>query len=178
MRETSQAINLLLFFPSLCWKNGYFLQFFPQSSRPRLAPSSNRLHCCASVHFIWLQSGRRRPISDTAELRSYLPRRRHCQHDRITQVSRLNQQRSCDSFFPDRRLDRLSVLSLSRRSARSTKPIFLAAVLTIIGQILQVAAYHLVQFVVGRIILGIGIGEISVEVPIWLSKCSPASHRG
>lgn len=121
MRETSQAINLLLFFPSLCWKNGYFLQFFPQSSRPRLAPSSNRLHCCASVHFIWLQSGRRRPISDTAELRSYLPRRRHCQHDRITQVSRLNQQKSCDSFFPDRRLDRLSVLSLSRRSARSTK---------------------------------------------------------
>ncbi|KAL5588311.1 hypothetical protein FOBRF1_014839 [Fusarium oxysporum] len=71
----------------------------------------------------------------------------------------------------------LSCLFLGDQLGRR-KTIFLAAVLTIIGQILQVAAYHLVQLVVGRIILGIGIGEISVVVPIWLSECSPASHRG
>ncbi|KAH7159202.1 general substrate transporter [Fusarium sp. MPI-SDFR-AT-0072] len=71
----------------------------------------------------------------------------------------------------------LSCLFLGDQLGRR-KTIFLAAILTIIGQILQVAAYHLVQFVVGRIILGIGIGEISVVVPIWLSECSPASHRG
>ncbi|KAF4973711.1 hypothetical protein FSARC_100 [Fusarium sarcochroum] len=71
----------------------------------------------------------------------------------------------------------LSCLFLGDQLGRR-KTIFLAAVLTLIGQILQVSSYSLAQFVVDRVILGIGIGEISVVVPIWLSECSPASHRG
>ncbi|KAI9162710.1 Sugar transporter STL1 [Paramyrothecium foliicola] len=58
------------------------------------------------------------------------------------------------------------------------KTIFLAALLTLVGQVLQVASSNLIQFVVGRIVLGMGVGEISVMIPVWLAECSPASHRG
>ncbi|KAI1125089.1 general substrate transporter [Nemania abortiva] len=67
-------------------------------------------------------------------------------------------------FFGDR---------LGRRRA-----ILLAAIITIIGQVLQVASFNLVQFVIGRVILGIGVGQISVIVPIWQAECSSAAHRG
>lgn len=58
------------------------------------------------------------------------------------------------------------------------KTIFLAAILTIIGEVLQVSAYNVIQFVVGRVILGIGVGEISVAIPVWQAECSSAAHRG
>ncbi|KAM0160345.1 hypothetical protein ACHAPG_003005 [Botrytis cinerea] len=58
------------------------------------------------------------------------------------------------------------------------RTIFLAAFLTLIGQVLQVSAYNLIQFVIGRLVLGLGIGEISVMIPVWLAECSPAAHRG
>ncbi|KAI0530270.1 general substrate transporter [Xylaria digitata] len=70
-----------------------------------------------------------------------------------------------------------SCLCLGDRLGRR-KTILLAIVLTIIGQVLQVASYHLIQFVTGRIILGFGVGEISVIVPVWLAECSSAAHRG
>ncbi|KAJ6104094.1 hypothetical protein N7523_010414 [Penicillium sp. IBT 18751x] len=56
--------------------------------------------------------------------------------------------------------------------------IFLGGVLTVIGQVLQVAAFGLPQFVVGRVILGLGVGQLSVAVPVWQSECSSAKHRG
>lgn len=58
------------------------------------------------------------------------------------------------------------------------KTIFLAAILSIIGEVLQVSAYNVIQFVVGRVILGIGVGEISVAIPVWQAECSSAAHRG
>jgi sugar porter (SP) family MFS transporter len=58
------------------------------------------------------------------------------------------------------------------------KTVFLGSVLTIIGNLLQVSSYSLPQFVVGRIVLGMGIGQFSVTVPIWLSECSEAKNRG
>ncbi|KAH8204274.1 hypothetical protein TruAng_001560 [Truncatella angustata] len=58
------------------------------------------------------------------------------------------------------------------------KTIFIAAILTVIGEVLQVASYNIIQFVVGRVILGIGVGEISVAVPVWQAECSSAAHRG
>jgi sugar porter (SP) family MFS transporter len=58
------------------------------------------------------------------------------------------------------------------------KTIFLGAILTIIGQLLQTAAYGLPQFVVGRVILGLGVGQFSVAVPVWQSECTSAKHRG
>ncbi|KAJ5779135.1 hypothetical protein N7457_006855 [Penicillium paradoxum] len=58
------------------------------------------------------------------------------------------------------------------------KTIFLGAILTLIGQLLQTAAYGLPQFIVGRVILGLGVGQFSVAVPVWQSECTSAKHRG
>lgn len=60
------------------------------------------------------------------------------------------------------------------------KTIFLGGILTVIGQVLQIAAFRqaLVQFTIGRIILGFGVGQLSVAVPVWQSECSSAKHRG
>ncbi|KKK11869.1 hypothetical protein P175DRAFT_0515712 [Aspergillus ochraceoroseus IBT 24754] len=71
----------------------------------------------------------------------------------------------------------LSCTFISDRIGRR-KTIFVGAILTIIGQILQVASFGLIQFVVGRILLGMGVGQFSVAVPVWQSECSPAKNRG
>lgn len=63
--------------------------------------------------------------------------------------------------------------SLGRR-----KTIFIGAIFTVIGQLLQVSAYSLIQFTIGRIILGFGTGQFSVAVPVWQSECSSAKSRG
>ncbi|KAI2791266.1 hypothetical protein POX_c04123 [Penicillium oxalicum] len=70
----------------------------------------------------------------------------------------------------------LSCTAFSDRIGRR-KTIFLGAILTIIGQLLQTSAYGLAQFVVGRVILGVGIGQFSVAVPVWQSECTSAKHR-
>ncbi|KAJ5205826.1 Major facilitator superfamily domain general substrate transporter [Penicillium cf. griseofulvum] len=71
----------------------------------------------------------------------------------------------------------LSCTFLGDRLGRR-KTIFLGAILTIIGQLLQTAAYGLPQFIVGRVILGVGVGQLSVAVPVWQSECTSAKHRG
>lgn len=58
------------------------------------------------------------------------------------------------------------------------KTIFMGAIFTIIGTLLQTAAYGLPQFVVGRVILGFGVGQFSVAVPVWQSESTSAKHRG
>ncbi|EAU39003.1 conserved hypothetical protein [Aspergillus terreus NIH2624] len=58
------------------------------------------------------------------------------------------------------------------------KTIFLAALIAIIGELLQTSAYDISQFTVGRVILGIGIGQLSATVPVWQAECSSAKHRG
>ncbi|EMD62467.1 hypothetical protein COCSADRAFT_93619 [Bipolaris sorokiniana ND90Pr] len=58
------------------------------------------------------------------------------------------------------------------------KLIFLAAGLTLIGEILQCTSFQLAQFVVGRFILGWGVGALSATVPVWQSECSSSANRG
>lgn len=58
------------------------------------------------------------------------------------------------------------------------KTVFLGAIVSTIGQVLQTAAYNIIQFTVGRVILGIGIGLFSAAVPVWQSECTSAKHRG
>jgi MFS family permease len=58
------------------------------------------------------------------------------------------------------------------------KVIFVAAALTFIGEVLQCTSFHLAQFVVGRFILGFGVGALSATVPVWQSECSSAANRG
>ncbi len=58
------------------------------------------------------------------------------------------------------------------------KVIFAAGLLTLIGEILECSSFHLAQFIVGRSILGVGVGMLSAVVPVWQSECSPAKNRG
>ncbi|KAF2703295.1 hypothetical protein K504DRAFT_508210 [Pleomassaria siparia CBS 279.74] len=58
------------------------------------------------------------------------------------------------------------------------KVVFIAAFLTLIGEILQCTSFQLAQFVVGRVILGTGVGALSATVPVWQSECSSTANRG
>ncbi|KAL4901228.1 hypothetical protein BDW74DRAFT_160529 [Aspergillus multicolor] len=71
----------------------------------------------------------------------------------------------------------LSTTYFSDRFGRR-KTIFIGGILTLIGQVLQVASYGLPQFVVGRVILGLGTGQFSVAVPVLQSESSSAKNRG
>ncbi|KAF4983464.1 hypothetical protein FZEAL_1193 [Fusarium zealandicum] len=56
--------------------------------------------------------------------------------------------------------------------------ILVAAILTIIGSILQCAAVHVGMMIAGRLIAGIGCGEILSVVPIYLAEVAPSDRRG
>ncbi|CAG8246859.1 unnamed protein product [Penicillium olsonii] len=58
------------------------------------------------------------------------------------------------------------------------KTILAGALLAGIGQILQCTSFNLAQFVVGRAILGFGVGQLSVTIPVWQSEISAAGKRG
>lgn len=58
------------------------------------------------------------------------------------------------------------------------KVIFVAAACTFVGEVLQCTSFQLAQFVVGRFILGFGVGALSATVPVWQSECSSAANRG
>ncbi|PYI16460.1 aconitase [Aspergillus violaceofuscus CBS 115571] len=68
------------------------------------------------------------------------------------------------SFYADR---------LGRR-----RVIFLAAIITFIGQALQCSATTLAQLIVGRVIIGFAIGQTSGTVPVWQSECASSKDRG
>ncbi|PYH49442.1 hexose carrier protein [Aspergillus saccharolyticus JOP 1030-1] len=74
-------------------------------------------------------------------------------------------------------LGALSCMLIGDRFGRR-RTVFLGSILTLIGQVLQVSASQLVQMVIGRLILGAGVGQFSVAVPVWLAECSEAKNRG
>lgn len=56
--------------------------------------------------------------------------------------------------------------------------IFAGAILTLVGEVLEASAFQLAQLIVGRTILGIGVGMLSGTVPTWQSECSSSQSRG
>lgn len=58
------------------------------------------------------------------------------------------------------------------------KMIWCGAVIMMIGAILQCSAFGLPQFIVGRVITGIGNGFQTATVPMWLSECARPESRG
>lgn len=58
------------------------------------------------------------------------------------------------------------------------KTIFIAGIVHGIGAIIQSSAFTLGQFIVGRIILGLGTGGITATVSLWQSEVSKAESRG
>lgn len=47
-----------------------------------------------------------------------------------------------------------------------------------IGAILEASSFSLAQFIVGRVILGAGVGQLSSIVPVWQAETSGAANRG
>lgn len=58
------------------------------------------------------------------------------------------------------------------------KSVFLAAVFTLIGVILEASSFQYAQLVVGRIILGTGAGMLTSLIPVWQSETSSSHNRG
>ena len=56
--------------------------------------------------------------------------------------------------------------------------IFAAGLCTLVGEVLEASAFSLAQFIVGRVIIGLGIGQLSSIVPVWQSETSGAKNRG
>ncbi|KAI1747693.1 putative sugar transporter [Xylaria castorea] len=56
--------------------------------------------------------------------------------------------------------------------------IFMGALVSLVGEILEASSFGLAQLVVGRVILGVGVGILSGVVPTWLSELSSPKHRG
>lgn len=58
------------------------------------------------------------------------------------------------------------------------KTIMLASLIFVIGGVVLAAAHHIVTLLVGRFIIGIGIGFSSMTIPMYIAECSPRSQRG
>ncbi|TKX19061.1 Myo-inositol transporter-like protein 5 [Elsinoe australis] len=58
------------------------------------------------------------------------------------------------------------------------KPIWLACIVFVIGTVLQTAAYSLVQFIIGRFVVGLGVGLAAMIVPLYIGEIAPAQYRG
>lgn len=58
------------------------------------------------------------------------------------------------------------------------KIIFFTNLIGIIGALLMATSFDFAQFIVARLILGLGIGGYVATVPVWQSEISPAHKRG
>jgi sugar porter (SP) family MFS transporter len=56
--------------------------------------------------------------------------------------------------------------------------IFFSNLVTLIGAVLMASSFHLSQFIVARVVLGIGIGAISSTIPVWTSEIASTNSRG
>ncbi|OGM42337.1 hypothetical protein ABOM_007873 [Aspergillus bombycis] len=71
----------------------------------------------------------------------------------------------------------LSTFKLGNRFGRR-KPLFLGCLIVSIGAILQASASTLVQFIIGRVICGLGTGLNTATVPVWQAECTKPHQRG
>ncbi|KAK2612492.1 hypothetical protein QQS21_001430 [Conoideocrella luteorostrata] len=71
----------------------------------------------------------------------------------------------------------LSCIYLGDKLGRR-RVIFLASAVTIIGAALMASSFGLAQFIVARLVLGLGTGGYLATVPVWQSEVSKASKRG
>ncbi|KAI9727370.1 MAG: hypothetical protein M1834_008441 [Cirrosporium novae-zelandiae] len=67
-------------------------------------------------------------------------------------------------------------LAFSERLGRK-KPIIIGTILVIIGAVLQTASFERVQFIIGRIVAGLGTGLNTSIVPCWQAETLPAKRR-
>ncbi|CAI7675141.1 unnamed protein product [Penicillium pancosmium] len=58
------------------------------------------------------------------------------------------------------------------------KIMFATNLICMIGCILMATSFQFVQFIIARLVLGVGIGGYTATVPVWQSEISPPSKRG
>ncbi|KAJ5758965.1 hypothetical protein N7520_006121 [Penicillium odoratum] len=58
------------------------------------------------------------------------------------------------------------------------KVIFITNFIAVIGAILMATSFQFAQFIVARLVLGLGIGGYLATVPVWQSEISPSHKRG
>ncbi|OBT55385.1 hypothetical protein VE04_05399 [Pseudogymnoascus sp. 24MN13] len=56
--------------------------------------------------------------------------------------------------------------------------IFAATLVSLLGAVLMASSFSLAQFIVGRVLLGLGTGGYVATVPVWQSELSSAAKRG
>lgn len=71
----------------------------------------------------------------------------------------------------------LGITQIGNRIGRR-KSLITAATVAAIGLIIQCSSFSTGQFVVGRIISGIGNGGVNAVVPVWQSECTTPKSRG
>lgn len=71
----------------------------------------------------------------------------------------------------------LSCIYLGDRLGRK-RVIQIASIVTIVGAVLMASSFHLAQFIVARLVLGLGTGGYLATVPVWQAEISRASKRG
>lgn len=55
--------------------------------------------------------------------------------------------------------------------------IFWSCVITLIGAILQTSAVHIAMFIVGRFIIGMGMGVAATATPTFVAETAPQKYR-
>ncbi|KAJ5623252.1 hypothetical protein N7490_011857 [Penicillium lividum] len=58
------------------------------------------------------------------------------------------------------------------------RTMMLGATTQLIGYVLNASSYSLVQFIVSRVLMGMGTGDLLATIPLWISETSPAKRRG
>lgn len=58
------------------------------------------------------------------------------------------------------------------------KVLLLASSCIVLGSVLQYSSYTLAQMLIGRLVLGCGVGICSHTVPLYISEVSPPAYRG
>ncbi|KNG81702.1 myo-inositol transporter [Aspergillus nomiae NRRL 13137] len=56
--------------------------------------------------------------------------------------------------------------------------IYVGCIIFFIGSIIQAAAYSLPQMTVGRLVVGFGVGEAAMIVPLYIGEMAPSRFRG
>ncbi|PYI15549.1 myo-inositol transporter [Aspergillus violaceofuscus CBS 115571] len=56
--------------------------------------------------------------------------------------------------------------------------IYVGCTVFFVGTVLQAASFSLAQMVVGRLIVGFGVGEAAMIVPLYIGEMAPARYRG
>ncbi|XP_022862647.1 sugar carrier protein C-like [Olea europaea var. sylvestris] len=58
------------------------------------------------------------------------------------------------------------------------KSMMLGGIIFLVGAIINAAAVHVSMLIIGRVLLGIGVGFANQSVPLYLSEMSPYNYRG